>query len=139
MRQIVRALLAQREALLGPMPDGSARFSKTPTFYDESDLALADRPYPLVYLRGEPGPSSVTAVVPVRVTETVVVQSEEGSLKLLDEVTDGIVRAVNERPFFGFDATIHRATWAGTKYVTGPGNDRKTVTTWNALMSWRAR
>ena len=139
MRQIVRPLLAQRQALLGPMPDGSARFSRTPTFYDESDLNVADKPYPVVYLRGDASPSSVTATVPVRVTETVIVLSDEDSLKLLDEVTDGIVRAINEKPFFGFDATIHRSTWAGTKYVVGAGNERKTVTTWEVLMSWRAR
>lgn len=135
----MKAILAQRAALLLPLADGSARFSAPVSFVDEADLDLRDRIYPMVSLRAEPSPSSVTAIVPVRVTETVTVLADESSLKVLDEVTDVIVRAVNERPFFGFDATIHRATWGGTKYVTGVGNERKTITTWDVLMSWRAR
>lgn len=139
MRQIVRALLAQRAALLAPMPDGSARFSTAPTFIDEVDLSLKDTPYPVVSLRAEPSPSSVTATVPVKVYETVTVVADEKSLALLDEITDKIVKALNEKPFFGFDATIVRATWAGTKYLAAIGTERKTVTMWDALISWRAR
>jgi hypothetical protein len=143
MRQIARALLAQRAALLLPLPDGTARFSVTPSFNEESDLTIADDPYPLVTLRIEPGPSDVTAMVPVRVYETVQVLADESSLKVLDEVTEKLVEGIKGKPFFGFDATIHRAAWAGTKYpaptATGPANERRSVTAWDLLVSWRAR
>jgi hypothetical protein len=139
MRQIVRALLAQRQALLLPLPDGTYRFSQPPTFVDESDLSMTDKPHPLVSLRVEPAPSSVRAIVPVRVYETVWVLTDENYLKIVDEITDKIFEGVEEKPFFGFDATIVRATWAGTKYAVVTGSTRKTVTTWDVLVSWRAR
>jgi hypothetical protein len=134
MREISRALLAQRAALLP-----TAGFSVAPTFVDEVDLSLTDRPYPLVSLRVEPGPSSVRAVVPVKVYETVTVLADEASLNVLDEVSGKIFEGIQEKSFFGFDATIHRATWEGTKYPPGVGNERKSVTTWSVLASWRAR
>jgi hypothetical protein len=139
MKQIVRALLAQRQALLEPLPDGTARFSQAPTFVDEADLGVKDKAYPMVSLRAEAGPSSVRAVVPFRVYETVTVLADDSALKILDEVTEKIFEGVQEKPFFGFDATIHRATWAGTKYLGGVGNERKSVTLWDVLVSWRAR
>lgn len=135
MKQIVRALLAQRAGLL----DG--RFSTAPTFVDESDLGLTDKPYPCASLRVEPGPSDVTAMVPVRVYETVTVLADEPSLRVLDEVTEKIVEGIKGKPFFGYDATIHRATYLGTKYAPAAvtGTERKSVTTWDLLVSWRAR
>jgi hypothetical protein len=141
VRQITRALLVQRAALLDPIPGGIARFSTAPTFADESELGLTDKAYPLVSMRVEPGPSDVTAMVPVRVYETVTVIAEESSLKVLDEVTEKIVEGIKGKPFFGYDATIHRATWLGTKYVPAAvtGTERKSVTTWDLLVSWRAR
>jgi hypothetical protein len=60
-------------------------------------------------------------------------------LKIVDDITDTIFEGVEEKPFFGFDATIVRATWAGTKYAVVTGSTRKTVTTWDVLVSWRAR
>ena len=139
MKQIMRALIAQRRTLLEPMPDGTARFMAAPAFADEADLVLKDLPYPRVSLRIEPSPSSVRATVPVRVYETVTVVADENSLRILDDVTDKLFEGIEEKPYFGYDATIVRATWGGTKYVSTSGTERKAVTTWNILVSWRAR
>lgn len=137
MSQVARALVAQRKALIAS--GAFDALGKIPTFAEEVDLNAHGGDYPKVGLRVLIAPSSVSAVVPVKVTETVTVQAEEGDGVLLGKIVDVIHAGVNERPFFGFDATIHRTTFAGARFLPGIANERKAEISFDVVASWRAR
>ncbi len=137
MKQVARALVAQRKALVAS--GAFDALGKIPTFGEDVDLNAHGRNYPSVSLAVAGAPSSVSAVVPMKVTETVVVEAEEGDSVLLGKLVDVLIDGVNERPFFGFDATIHRATFGGVRLLPGIANERKAAISWDLLASWRSR
>lgn len=130
MSEIAAALIAQRKAMRFPVPV---------TFCEETNLGAYGESYPRVTLRVLTEPSSVTAVVPFKVEETVTFAAEEAAVKDLDRLVNVLFAGCNERPYFGYDATIHKMTFGGARYGTGAANERKAVITWTGLASWRRR
>lgn len=138
MKQVARALVAQRKALVSA--GAFDALGKIPSFGEDVELNAHGRNYPSVSINVAAAPSSVTAVVPIKATETITVESEESDSVLLGKIVDVLVDGVNERPFFGFDATIHRATFGGVRLLAGSvGGERKAAISWDLLASWRSR
>lgn len=117
MKQVARALVEQRQALVLPV---------VTSFWASGDLGETTAPWPKSCIRVALKQYDSRAVVPFEAYETITMAlprdpAKEAERVDLEALIDSLVRQLSGKLYFSDHARIHRQSFVGVKYSTEIG------------------